>query len=200
MSTPEQYRRKLPHIQPKDAVLFITFRLKGTLPKQLMLTLNEQLEQDKAINITHKTKQKEALDDYYEAIEQTFDLAKYGPDWLKQDKAAQLVADSLHYLDEKELKLICYCIMSNHVHFIAYQFKQPVHKIMNSLKTYTAREINKVLNRSETFWQREYYDRMIRDRNDLSQKIEYVINNPVKAGLVDTWEKWKWSYCRPGFL
>jgi len=71
---------------------------------------------------------------------------------------------------------------------------------MNSLKTYTAREINKVLNRSGSFWQREYYDRVVRDRNDLEQKIEYVLNNPVKIKLVNNWKDWNWNFCRKDFI
>lgn len=71
---------------------------------------------------------------------------------------------------------------------------------MNSIKSYTANECNQVLNRSGAFWQREYFDRIVRDRNDLARKISYVINNPVKVGLVDFWEDYPFTYCHSSFL
>ena len=68
--------------------------------------------------------------------------------------------------------------------------------IMQSLKGYTARKANLLLGRSGPFWQHESYDHVIRDPSEWQRIVTYVLNNPVKAGLVDTWEKWQWSYCR----
>jgi hypothetical protein len=45
-------------------------------------------------------------------------------------------------------------------------------------------------------WHREYWDRFIRDERRLQQAIEYIHQNPVKAGLVDTAEAWPWSSVR----
>ncbi len=200
MVTAEQYRRKLPHIQPQEAVIFVTFRLKGTLPKHLIQNLKNDLENAKDAAKMNSEIQKMAENDYYDAIDDALDSANYGSTWLKDDRVAKIVADSLHYIDRKDFKLICYCIMSNHVHFIAYKFEKSLYKIMNSLKTYSARQANIVLNRSgSSFWQREYYDRVVRDRNDLHTKIEYVLNNPVKINLINNWKNWKWSYVAPPF-
>jgi REP element-mobilizing transposase RayT len=191
MTIPTKYRRRLPHIQPENAVYFITIRLAGTLPKSLIEILNNQLESE---NFTEKAKQA-----YFDQIEEFLDYEKDGPTWLKQKDIAQIVIDSLHFYDNKEYKLISYCIMSNHVHFIAYKIKKPLFQVIKNLKTYTATQANKILCRKGRFWQREYFDRMVRDRNDLDQKISYVINNPVKIGLVDSWEKWQYNYCHPNF-
>ena len=64
------------------------------------------------------------------------------------------------------------------------------------LKGYTARKANGLLSRTGAFWQRESYDHVIRDANEWQRIVIYVLNNPVKAGLVDTWEEWKWNYYR----
>ena len=42
-------------------------------------------------------------------------------------------------------------------------------------------------------WQREYWDRFTRDENHFKMTIDYIHNNPVKAGLVTSQENWKWS-------
>ena len=67
---------------------------------------------------------------------------------------------------------------------------------MQSLKRYTARQANKILGREGAFWQDESYDRMIRDGEEYARIIDYVLENPVKAGLVSKWEEWRWTYCK----
>jgi hypothetical protein len=72
----------------------------------------------------------------------------------------------------------------------------PLSSIMQSLKGYTARKANLLLGRSGAFWQQESYDHVVRNASEWQRIITYVLNNPVKVGLVDRWEKWQWSYCR----
>ena len=45
-------------------------------------------------------------------------------------------------------------------------------------------------------WHREYWDRYIRDERHLRQAIEYIHQNPVKAGLIAKAESWLWSSAR----
>ena len=75
-----------------------------------------------------------------------------------------------------------------------------VTKIMESLKKYTALQANLFLKRSGAFWQHESYDLVVRDNDELENTLWYILFNPVKAKLVNEWEQWKWSYCRPEFL
>ncbi len=65
---------------------------------------------------------------------------------------------------------------------------------MMSMKRHTALEANKLLGRIGPFWQDESYDHVIRDAEDLARIIEYVLDNPVKAGLVDKRNDWEWSF------
>jgi len=66
--------------------------------------------------------------------------------------------------------------------------------IMHSLKSYTAQKANQILGRSGAFWQHESYDHCIRNPDELHRIIRYVLNNPVKIGLVKEWKEWKWNY------
>lgn len=68
--------------------------------------------------------------------------------------------------------------------------------IMGSLKGYTAREANALLGRKGQFWQHESYDRAVRDEEECMRIIAYVIENPVKAGLVKEASEWRWTYPR----
>lgn len=68
--------------------------------------------------------------------------------------------------------------------------------IMHRIKRRSARKGNEVLNRVGEFWEHESYDHYIRDDEEWQRTIAYVLNNPVKAGLVADWKEWKWSYVR----
>ncbi len=72
--------------------------------------------------------------------------------------------------------------------------------ILANLKWYTALKCNHLLCRSGSFWQHESYDHVIRTDEELERTIWYVLGNPVKAGLVDSWEDWPWTYCKSGLV
>ena len=67
---------------------------------------------------------------------------------------------------------------------------------MQSLKGFTSREANILLGRNGTFWEHESYDHFVRDADELKRIVAYVLRNPLKAGLVEDWREWRWSYCR----
>jgi len=232
------YRRNLPHIQTPGATLFVTFQLAGSIPRHVLgqwKTEKSQFDREEArflklqnepgsATTQHRpfqenNKRLEWRRQWFRKFERTLDSAESGPVWLKDDRVAKAVADSLHYRDGKVYDLDAYCIMSNHVHVVFSPLTiqpsgtdvansaentpqtedlcyHPLSDIMQSLKGYTAHRANRLLGRSGAFWQRESYDHVIRDPTEWQRIINYVLNNPVKAGLVDTWEKWQWSYCK----
>ena len=63
--------------------------------------------------------------------------------------------------------------MPNHVHIL---FKQNIElsKIMKILKGSTAFQINKILKREGIFWESNYYDKIIRDKNHFETVYEYI--------------------------
>jgi hypothetical protein len=60
--------------------------------------------------------------------------------------------------------------------------------ILHSWKSFSATEANKIIGRTGTFWQREYFDHIVRDDAALARIVRYVCDNPQKAGL----KKWPW--------
>ena len=69
-------------------------------------------------------------------------------------------------------------------------------RIMHSIKSFTAHEMNKMLNRKGKVWQGENYDRIIRDEDEYLEKIKYIADNPIKANLADGYEDYKWLYVK----
>ena len=201
------YRRNLPHIQPEGATLFITFRLANSLPKEVIERLLAEKEQaeEKINQLTDKMEREKQLyveRRYFGKWDEALDTLNHGEKYLSNPQVADLIAESLHYRDGKVYDLEAFCIMPNHVHLVNTPLKEAdgkyrsLSKIMHSLKRHTAHESNLILSRTGTFWQHENYDHFVRDADELERIIKYVLHNPVKAGLVDDWSKWKWSYCK----
>ena len=70
-------------------------------------------------------------------------------------------------------------------------------RIQAALKGRTGRTANRTLGRTGMpFWQDESYDHWIRNSEELKDSIDYVENNPVKAGLVECKQCWPWSSAR----
>ena len=225
------YRRKLPHIQPPNATLFVTFRLAGSIPKSVL----EQWKQEKRwleaeidrtgriadsspaeIDQQQKARVQEFHRRWFVKFEEILHKEETGPVWMKDPRIADLIQASLHYRDGKVFRLDSYSIMSNHMHTmfkpflnerslrvvagsnpLMYESVDPtLGVIMKSLKGYTAYEANRILGRKGEFWEAESYDHFVRDEAELARIINYVLNNPVKAGLVKDWRDWKWSWRR----
>jgi REP element-mobilizing transposase RayT len=187
-------RRNLPHLYLENGRYFITFRLADSIPYKLLRQIIKNHHNIKDDDVKSKR--------IFQKYDDILDSGKYGANYLKLDEIAELVKTCIHYPDGAEYTLICYTIMSNHAHvvFDLLENNKGVSKIMQSIKGISARRSNNALNRSGTFWQDESFDRLIRNDRELLRIINYVLNNPVKAGLVTKWNDWKHSYCHPDFI
>ena len=210
------YRRNLPHLQFNGAEYFVTFRLYGSIPYWVIRELKAYHNSLKKKFHKNESDLKRKLNrDSFKKIEKYLDKSSNGPQWLRDEAVANIVMDSIHFRDGKKYDLYAYSIMSNHVHMVFRHIEEengvkeesshplkdfPVTKILSDLKKYTAKKCNQELERSGHFWQSENYDRLIRNNTELENCILYTLNNPVKANLVDTWENWPFSYCKPEFI
>lgn len=123
-----------------------------------------------------------------------YEDAGIGECLLRDDSIAQIVQDTLLFNHQKKYELICWCIMPNHVHtLIAPVERMYLSEIMYDWKSYTTHAINKALNRKGKLWMMEYFDRFIRDNDHFQKVVNYIHNNPVKAGLVADPADWRWS-------
>ncbi len=241
----QSYKRNLPHIQPPEATLFVTFRLDGSIPEP---ALEQWRIEKKGLEMTllcwaaisppgtipdPEEVAKEKLRfhrRWFKKFEDLLDGAATGPLWLKEEQVAEIVDEALRYRDGTVYRLDAYCVMPNHVHTVFAPFlteelakelaekaikrkrdalnkclpadtsegviKVVLASIMQSLKGWTARQCNLALGRQGQFWQHESFDHVIRDQAEWERIVNYVVNNPVKAGLVEKQQDWKWSYRR----
>ena len=207
----DYYHRKLPHIQPLNGTFFVTYRLYGSLPVIVRKQLLEDFESDKHRLFLESKANPEALDElhrrYFARFDTVLDKTTYGPLHLQTDAIAELTAKALHHWDTQHIDLIAFCIMPNHVHAVftlqnvLTESGQPnsLDRLMQSLKSFSGRKANELLNLTGKFWGEESYDRLVRDDGELIRIVRYVLNNPVKAGLCSDWKEWKWCYVKPEY-
>lgn len=203
------YRKDLPHYQPpNDTIFFITTRLDGSLPKdkveELRIAREKEIGTIKQSLISYEEKQKQldiAHKRFFGKYDTLLDNLSTGNHWLKIPSVAEVIADALHYFDGQQYELICYTVMSNHIH-IVFELKKEfaLYGIMHSFKSFTSKKANELLDRSGQFWQHESYDRVVRDSEELNRVIDYILNNPVKAGLCNDWQSWKHSFVNTKYI
>jgi len=196
-----EYTRKLPHIQPLYETFFITFRLHGCLPSVAIKNLaEERMVSENRIKNTVLNKNKKRLEllnnNKRNLIKFDNLLHKYqsDKDLLLNKKYANIVENSLHFYDNKNYELIAYCIMPNHVHLLVENVNTQLFRVLQSIKSFTAKKINEQMNKSGKIWQRESYDHIVRKNSNIEDYINYILQNPVKAGLVKNAENWDYSY------
>lgn len=195
-------RGYLPHIENKQYQM-ITFRLYDSVPKEviegwketlsflgsLTSSQREQREPRRHSFSTYKTEADRLL-----ALLDKYEDAGYGSCVLKNDNVAKIVHDAIFFYNNKKYNVISWCIMPNHVHVLIELIENvSLSNILHSWRSFSSNEINKILNRTGRLWMPEYFDRFIRDNEHFNNVVNYIHNNPVKAGLVDDPTKYKWS-------
>ncbi|MEO8725276.1 MAG: transposase [Acidobacteriaceae bacterium] len=99
---------------------------------------------------------------------------------------AQIVQDCLLHSNGLRYRLFAWCVMPNHVHaIIGVLATSSLEQIMHTWKSFTAKRINRDVARSGAVWQREYFDRLLRNEAEQARAVRYVLRNPEKAGLRD---------------
>jgi len=181
---PYWHSRNLPHFEGGSIPQGVTFRLHDSLPQEKIAEMTQSilLPDKNAAN-------KEQIRIYNQLLDKGDGAA-----WLKNSEVAEIVQNSLLFFDGQRYQLHAWVIMPNHVHVLFTPLEGwGVTKILHSWKTFSAREANKILGRVGEFWQREYFDRAIRDEDGFSAAVAYIENNPVKAGLCRIAGEWRFS-------
>lgn len=191
--TSQRDRGYLPHWERQGATYFVTFRLADALPQSVLASFEAERQ---ALLARARAGGKSLPDDDQARLNQLFStsIQRYldngvGACHLANPAIADIVAQALRHFRGSRYYLYAWCIMPNHVHAVL----EPIHpytlaSVLHSWKSFTANQTHQVLGSQGTFWQREYYDHLIRDERALWRAIEYIIQNPLKANLQD----WRW--------
>ena len=162
----------------------VTFRLNDALP---LILIDEWKRQ---FRLPDGTPDKAT---FQVQVEKYLD-AGHGSCCLREPHIAAMVQNALLHFDGQRYDLMAWVIMPNHVHTL---FR--VHEgymlpgILHSWKSFTAHRIRKFHSYRKRFWQAEYFDRFIRNEKHFYAAMNYIHQNPVKAGLCMSPEEWLFS-------
>jgi hypothetical protein len=139
------HRRNLPHLYFNEGNYFITYRLANSIPSAKLA----EIKTKKTINNFRQFKR------LFEKYDNLLDSGEFGINYLAKKEITEVCKVTLHYPDSRDYKLICYCIMPNHIHLVfeLLQGNKGISKIMQSIKRISSRKCNMFLGREGKFWQ-----------------------------------------------
>jgi REP element-mobilizing transposase RayT len=106
-----------------------------------------------------------------------------------ENKKAQTIIKRQIYDIEKRFDILidCFVIMSDHIHMIIVLNEAKrvnLSKVIQAFKSLVTKEFKEKLGFRNKFWQRGFYDRIIRNEKDYLEKKQYILNNPLKEELL----------------
>ena len=119
--------------------------------------------------------------------------------------ARTVVLNALRHFHDKRYELYAACVMPDHAHCLLQPWPKEfdaagnpvfwsVAELMQSIKSFTAHEINKIQKTSGPVWEKESFDRVIRSERDLQEKFHYICRNPWDAGVSRQNEDYPWLW------
>ena len=166
----------LPHVSQRQKLYAVTFRLHDSLPKDVTLSyMNECTARYGEKEPDFKSKREILL---HKKMMEYMDMG-HGECLLKYPDVRIIIEEAFRYVHDKMALVHAYVIMPNHIHIVLETKEEvKIQEVMHNLKRYTASKINKLLLREGNVWQREYYDRVIRNQTHYENAVKYIINNP----------------------
>ena len=120
-------------------------------------------------------------------------------------KARTIVLDSLRHFHDERYELFAVCVMPAHVHLLMQPWPKenddegnvvfwPLSELLQSIKSFSADEINKLEGKSGAVWEKERFDRYVRSDRDLEEKFQYIVRNPWDSDVVGQNEDYPWIW------
>ena len=168
-------RRRLPHLYAVGEPVFVTFRLHGSLPPGRKFH-SGPLDSGKA----------------FVCMDRLLDEYRNGPTFLRIPDVAQILAARIRQAADLDYDLHAWVLMPNHAHLlITPRIDLPI--LMHRLKGASAREANHLLGQTgRPFWEDESYDHLVRNADEFHRIEQYILENPVRAGLARSTGEYPW--------
>ena len=203
-------RGYLPHFDQPGLVQAITIRLVDSVPEEIVMKWvlelgladgggNAQTKKEGEAGGTPAVPGGTGFPKLKRQVELRKRLATYedeghGECCLGQARVAEMVQGALQHFDGARYRMLAWCVMPNHVHVLIESMPGwPLANVVHAWKSFSANRANELLGRTGAFWFRDYYDRYIRDARHFAKAMDYIEQNPVKAGLVAMPKLWPFS-------
>jgi REP element-mobilizing transposase RayT len=121
--------------------------------------------------------------------------------WMLPEQIRDIVLGCCLHDNGEKFDLCVAVVMPDHVHMIFTPWVNEdamevysLGEIMDAVKGASSHKVNKALCRRGKVWQTESFDHVLRCSENVDAKTEYVLENPVRAGLVRRWEQYPWLW------
>ena len=185
-----------PHWSQAGAIVFVTFRAKDSLPREVLHRWHrEKVEWLARKGIRYVGDLDPALaqlsTDDANTFRKHFNRQRevcldecHGECLLRQPRCSKIVADSLLHFDRDRYRMGDFVVMPNHDHLlVALSNEERMRQQFASWLHWTARQINRASGRSGHFWQEEPFDHLVRSNDQYDYLRDYIRENPKKARL-----------------
>jgi len=166
----------LPHWRQEHVTYFVTFRLADSVPQS---KLSEwMLARDRWLCNNPKPHDDQQRAEYYELfsarMERWLDAGE-GSCVLKRDACRRIVEEALRHFDGERYDLGESVVAANHVHvLVSPRYSHCLSEILHSWKSYSAKQVNRLVGRSGALWQKEYYDHILRSAHAAFRVEQYI--------------------------
>ena len=210
-------RRHLPHWDVDGRPIFITACLDGSIPaaglNRIYQYRDELDSRTKPSNLSNRQWEQKKYKLVFRLVDELLDFNS-PVRHLEDDRQAKIIQDAfLHFACERYV-LLSFVVMPSHHHWLFLpddewsknaialaieknsKLRTAREIISHSIQSYTATMCNRIRGEQGNYWQSETYDHWARNDEETFRIIDYIENNPVRAGLTDCPENWKWSSAR----
>jgi REP element-mobilizing transposase RayT len=178
-------RHNLPHWEQSGTTCFATFRLADSLPAGKLEELRDARARWLAVHPTPLSPDDAA--EYHARFEETAERwldAGHGECLLRASGARRAVEDAIRHFDGDRYTLHAFVVMPNHVHVLFTPAEDvAIGNILHSWKSFSAKTVNAALHRTGTVWEKESWDRFIRNRRHFVRTLAYIRSNPGKMDI-----------------
>ena len=119
--------------------------------------------------------------------------------------ARTVVLEAFGHFHNKRYEMFALSVMPDHVHVLFQPWPKEISnegasdfwsvgELMRSVKSFSAREVNRLEKKSGAIWERESFDRYIRSDRDLEEKFQYILRNPWDSEVVEPGEDYPWIW------
>jgi len=105
----------------------------------------------------------------------------------------EVVTRVLKVRRDPRYELLAFVVMDDHVHVLVRTRGVAVNQVLESMKTYSAHKLREMAVRTGAIWQRDTFERLVRDQEDLRKRTDYIVSNPWKRWPFTEGYPWVWE-------
>jgi REP-associated tyrosine transposase len=120
----------------------------------------------------------------------TICCARRGINQLASDPIASHLIETIKYRNAQEIwNVRLAMLMPDHVHLVVWfpDAEKRIQSIVNKWKEWTAKTL-------KVAWQRDFFEHRLRKEESFREKADYILANPVRAGLAERVENWPYVF------